>query len=99
MVKEVAKKIVKMLEWSEMLWLIERGKPVWVRIVADKPKRCGACGGTINAGEFVDLLCADYSSRKMSLAVFCEFCGRQLRRRNAFVDAIREIRLNGRETM
>ena len=99
MVKEVAKRIVGMLERDEMVWLIERGKFKWVRIKNDKPRKCGACSGTINEGEFADLLCVDYAFRKMCIGVFCEFCSRQLKRRNALVNAIHEIRLNGRETM
>ena len=42
MVKEVAKRIVNMLEQCEMLWMIERGRLDWVSVIADKPKRCGA---------------------------------------------------------
>jgi len=99
MVKEVAKKIVKMLERDDKMWLIKRGRPVWVRVKVGRPTECGACGGTIKEGEFGDLLCVDYAFRKICLEVFCEFCSRQLKRRNALVNAIHEIRLNGRETM
>jgi len=92
MVKEVAKKIVRMLERDEKMWLIERGRPVWVRVKIGRAIRCGACGGIIKEGDFGDLLCVDYAFRKICLEVFCEFCSRQLKRRDALVNEIR----NGR---
>jgi len=60
---------------------------------------CGACNGTIKEGELADLLCVDYAFRKVCLEVFCQFCSRQLKRRDALVKAICEIGLNGRGTM
>ena len=96
MMKEVARKIVSMLEQDEKLWLIERGKPVWVRVKIGRVIACGACGGAIKEGEFGDLLCVDYAFRKICLEVFCEFCSRQLKRRDALVNEIRVLSSNGR---
>ena len=99
MTRTVAERLVGMLERDEKLWLIERGKLKWVRIKIGRPIECGACSGTIKEGEFADLLCVDYAFRKICLEVFCEFCSRQLKRRDALIKAIHEIRLNGRGTM
>jgi hypothetical protein len=99
MTKVVAERLVRMLERDEKLWLIERGKLKWVRVKIGRAIECGACNGVIKEGEFADLLCVDYAFRKICLEVFCQFCSRQLKRKDALVNAIHEIRLNGRETM
>jgi len=95
----VAKRLVNMLASDGKLWLIERGKPVWVRIKIARAISCGCCGGIINEGELGDLFCINYSFRKICLEVFCEFCARQLKRHNALVNAIYEVMFNGREAM
>jgi hypothetical protein len=95
----VAKRLVNMLASDGKLWLIERGKPVWVRIKIARAISCGCCGGIINEGELGDLFCVDYSFRKICLEVFCEFCARQLKRHNALVNAIYEVMFNGRGAM
>lgn len=93
--KEVAEKLYQLIVEREMEWMLERGKPIWVRVIVARPIECFGCGGTIKEREFCDILCVDFSFRKYCLEVFCEFCGRNLKRNNSLVSALYEIHLNG----
>ncbi len=99
MTKQVALRLVQMLERDGKEWLIDRGKLVWVRVVIARPISCGACGGMIGERETADLLCVEFAFRKICLEVFCQFCARQLKRKDALVHALYEVRLNGRDAM
>lgn len=99
MTKQVALRLFRMLEQDGKDWLLERGKLVWVRVVIARPISCGACGGTIGERKAADLLCVEFAFRKICLEVFCLFCSRQLKRKDALVHTINEVRLNGRDAM
>ena len=99
MTKQVALRLVRMLEQDGKDWLLDRGKLVWVRVIIAKPLSCACCGGTISEREAADLFCVEFAFRKICLEVFCQFCARQLKRKDALVHALYEVRLNGRDAM
>lgn len=95
-VKSVARRLYqKMLEYDKE-WLLDRGKPVWVRVIIAKPISCFSCEGEIKERQIADLFCVEFAFRKICLEVFCEFCSRGMKRNNALVNALYQLHFNGR---